>query len=438
MKHHVFGLLMGLALIAAHPISATEVHLTLDEAVADAIEANPGLRALDSSATAADREANATAHGRWGSLDAVASYDTFQDDQIIRPISRQLLNAGIAGLPFDDAQWHYGVVAQLPLYVGGKLTNGIAIARISAEQAHALLDGSRWQIRYNVRSLYHTAQSLDAVLVALDGQIEALDATTSRLQLMVDEGKRPEIDHLKVVEELEAARSNRAVVKAKRSKVGAVLLSMLGQDPAQGVTVDPLPTRLPQLTVDPAELRIGLDEVAPIRHARLDVDHAGRAVAIANSDFMPKLMLRGNYMVNDAASLHDSENTWALSLGVDVPVFRGGARFEHRAAAKERRQAAEHALVTKQLDVATQLESALADLEAAQAAVSAASARVAAGVEAARIEQIRYDTGAGTIEDLLRARAREEGGHADLAQARASLLVAAARVNSIVEKEVVK
>ena len=61
---------------------------------------------------------------------------------------------------------------------------------------------------------------------------------------------------------------------------------------------------------------------------------------------------------------------------------------------------------------------------------------MSAGAEAARIETIRYDTGAGTIEDLLRAEARAAGAEAALARARAQVLSAAARINSLVEKEV--
>jgi outer membrane protein TolC len=61
---------------------------------------------------------------------------------------------------------------------------------------------------------------------------------------------------------------------------------------------------------------------------------------------------------------------------------------------------------------------------------------VAAGTEAARIEQVRYDTGASTIEDLLRARSREESARAALASARAELVIAAARINTIAEQEI--
>jgi len=439
------------ALLAAGLAPATEInqdvpaaasapapaHLSLDDAISEALAASPGLQAVGSTAAAAESEAKAARRQRWGTLDGVASYNYFSDDIIVRPISRQLLAGGFASLPFDDQQWHYGVVAEVPLYVGGKLSNGIRIATLSSEKSQALLEGTRWQVRFNVISLYAAAQGLNAVDDALARQIAALESTTSHLELMVEAGKRPDVDRLKVVEELEAARADRAAVLANRRKVGALLLSLMGREPTGRVEVDPLPRAMPKLTEPVADLRAGLDEVSTIRQAQFALEQAESRVGVATSEFLPKFVARGNYMVNAGQSLDRNYNTWAVSLGVLVPLFHGGARVEHRAAAKEKRAAAEHALEKAQLDTAAKLEDGLAKLDAAHIAVHAAEARVAAGTEAARIEQIRYDTGASTIEDLLRARAREQGARADLARARAQALTAGAHINSIVEKEAV-
>jgi outer membrane protein TolC len=438
MSIRSISLLVAGAVLAVSPLPAADTHLSLDEAIAEALTAGPGLKALSCSAEAARREAKAANRRRWGTVDGVASYSYFSDDVIVRPISKQLLEGGFANLPFDDQQLHWGMVAEVPLYLGGKLGNGIKITELDAEKTATLLEGTRWQVRFNVTSLYAAAQSLDAVAAALERQISALEATESRLELMVSEGKRPDVDRLKVVEELEGTRANRAAVRANRRRAGALLLALMGRDTAGDVEVDPLSPRLPKLAEPPAELRAALAEVSTVRRARLALEQATSGVKVATSEFIPKVVARGSYLVNDGRSLDRSYNTWSASVGVVVPLLHGGARFEHRAAAKERRRAAEQALVEAQLDTAALLEDALAELEAAHTAVSAAEARVAAGTEAARIEQIRYDTGAGTIEDLLRARAREEGARSDLARARAQALTAGTRINSIVEKEAVQ
>lgn len=435
MRTWSIPLLVAGALFAAGSAAAEDARLSLDRAIAEALDASPGLMALGSSAEAARREATAAGRRRWGTVDAVAGIAWLQDDVVVRPISKQLLEAGFANLPFATPQWRYGVVAELPLYLGGKLSGGIRITQLEADKAGALLDGTRWQVRFNVTSLYTAAQRLDAVGLALDHQIAALQSTAEHIRLMVAEGKRPDVDRLKVVEELEAARAGRAGVESDRTRVGATLLSLLGRDPAVGLAVDPLPERLPALAAPPEGLSEDLEGVSEVRHARLALEQAKSGVKVATSEYLPKLVAHGDYMINDGSGLPGTENTWSVSVGMVLPLLHGGARGEHRAAAQEREQAAAHALEKARLDAAARLEDALGALRAAQQAVVAARARVDAGVEVARIEQIRYEAGAGTIEDLLRAQAREAGGQAALAGARADVITAAARVNSVVEKE---
>jgi outer membrane protein TolC len=143
-------------------------------------------------------------------------------------------------------------------------------------------------------------------------------------------------------------------------------------------------------------------------------------------------------MENTGTTINRSLETWGVSLGVSIPVFDGNARYQRFSGAREKRLAAQEALTQTQLKVAAELQDALARLEAARIGLTSAKTQVAAGGEAARIEQVRYDTGADTIEDLLRSLAREQGAKAALAAAQAGLITAGERINSIVEKEISK
>ena len=153
---------------------------------------------------------------------------------------------------------------------------------------------------------------------------------------------------------------------------------------------------------------------------------------------LPSVALRGNVMGNDGLSLGEQFRTWDVTVAVSVPLFDGGVRQANVAAARAAARAADQAAVKARLDRQAQLVEAVARLEASHQSVAAAHARVAAAAEAARIEQIRYDTGAGAVDDLLRARARELSAASTLAQARGDAIAAAGRVNAIVEKEVVQ
>jgi multidrug efflux system outer membrane protein len=141
-------------------------------------------------------------------------------------------------------------------------------------------------------------------------------------------------------------------------------------------------------------------------------------------------------MENRGMTIDRNEETWGATVSVSLPIFEWGSRFSKLKAARAKQAAAQESLRQTELQTEAAWQDALAKFEAAQTNVIAAKARVAAGTEAARIEQVRYDTRAGTIEDLLRAHSREEAARAAQASARAELVIAAERLNTIAEKDI--
>jgi outer membrane protein len=413
------------------------VTLTLDEAVAEALAHAPALQAVAQQEQQARSRAAAARRARFGEVDAVAGYTHYQDDQIVRPIARQLLAEGIAGLPFDRDQWRYGLTLQVPLYLGGRLSASIAVASLQADQAAALLDGTRWQTRFNVASLYASGQTLDALVRAIDANLMALEETGRKVDLAVQVGKRPELDHLKIAGETASIRARRADAEASRARVGAVLLALLGRDPASTLRLAPLADRPATLAGASDDLRGLALAASPVRQATLGAQQAHQATRIARSAFLPSLGVHAQYLRSDAPSVGAPLDTWDVSVGLTMPVFAGGSRWASLAAAHHGEAAAQSALTRVRLEQEARLVEAQARWDAARVALDAAASGVAAARETARIEQVRYDSGAGAIDDLLRARARELSAEVALAQARGDRAIAAARINSVCEKEVV-
>lgn len=434
--------LIACGMLALLPLRAADagaaVHLTLDQAVAEAERANPGVQVRDHMAGAAAADAKAASRSRLGDLNATAAYGYYNDDQILRPMSRELIAGGIAGLPWDRAQFHYGLAYEVPLFVGGRLVNQVGIARLEVRKAEALRQGTRWQVRFNAVSLYAAAQALDRVMASFAEQISALEQTDANLVQLVSTGRRPEVDRLKMVDELAGVRAQAAAARAERTKVGALLLALLGRDPAGTVAVDPLPAPGAPSGLDRGALQARVMQNTAVRVARLDSEQAERAVSVVRGAFLPRVTGSANYQEHVGLDIHRTLDTWGLSVGVVLPLFSGTADTQRLRAAKERLAAGREGLAQAQLQAGASLQEALARLEAAQVGVNSAEARVAAADEAARIERVRYDTGAGTIEDLLRMLARKEGAAAALATAGADRITAAERINSLVEQEILK
>jgi len=423
---------------APAPQSIEPLTLDLDEAVALALDQRPAVQAVDYQAQAAHSKIGDVSRTRLGGVDAMASASRFDADRLLIPMSSQLLASGLPNAPFDRDQIHYGVTYQVPLYLGGKLSAGIEIAKFEAAKAEALRDGTRWQVRFNVTSLYAGVQTLDEAVHSSESLIQTLEAVQKRLELMVREGKRPELDLLKVKDQVAEARAEHAGLEAQRTHAASLLLALLGESPNRPLTVSPLTEKEPRFLVPADNLAALAEASSPVRRAVLTRNQAASGIKAARSRFLPSLVGQASYFGHHADAAGDDPTTWELSVGVKLPVFTGTARFEELAAARARRRASDQSLKLARLRREAELTDALARLEAARTSLDAARARVASAVEAARSEQISYDSGASTIEDLLRARTREEAAHTARARARGELKTAAEQINAVVETEVIR
>ncbi len=446
------GIVLGLVLCGAQVSAATRVEkpvqvadtatgpltLRLDQAVAMATDRSPAVKAAEFGARAASSKAGAVERRRWGQLDAVASASRFDEDRLLVPMSSELLAGGLPNAPFDRNQIHYGLEFQIPLYLGGKLSAGIETAKLEAAKAEALRDGTYWQVRFNVSSLYSGLQTVDGAIKASGDLTQTLRAVQNRLELMVREGKRPELDLLKVKDQLAEARADSASLEAQRTRLAGTLLAVLGQSPDRELIVAPLADQTPTVSVPEDSLRSMAMASSVVQEALLERDQAGSGIKAARSEFLPSLVGRAGYVWHHGSSEDEDPATWELSVGVKVPLFTAGARFADLSSAKARKRAAEEGLRIARLQRKADLEYALARLRESRVGQEAARAGVASATEAARSEQIRYDTGASSIEDLLRARTREEAARTALARARGELKIAGEELNAIVEMEVVR
>jgi len=413
------------------------LHVGLQDAFARALTANSGLRAAADQAEAGDRAAAATYRQRFGDLTAVATTSRYANAQLLLPMSPDLLARGFANLPFAQDQAHYGLTYSLPVFVGGKLVALSNVARLKADEANTLLEGSRWQVRANVATTYAAVQTLAAATAAYGAEVAALEQTHARVALMVSQGKRPEVDLLQITDALEEARAQLADAEAEGTHVRALLLALLDYSVDQPAAFDALPDRLPALMPDSVDWSGLVQKASPVSSAGLRIGQARNSVRAARADFLPQLKLGGTLWENAGAGV-GPQQTWELTLQASLPLFSGGRRVAAYESAAAAERAAEAALRQTELRQQAELQGALARLRSAQVSLNAAGKRVAAADEAARIEAVRYDNGAGTMEDLLRARTRAAAAEAFLARSKGDVLGAAAQINALVEREIVR
>lgn len=411
--------------------------LTLNAAVQEALRANPNVQAATRHVAAAQQQTHVAKGQQYGELDAVLTAQHLNDAQLLRPLAGPITPAVIGMLPFAQDQIHAGVAYSFPLYVGGRISNEISIAELGTDRARALLRGTRSDIAYNVTALFAQAQALAAQAQAISQELDELNTTRSNLELAVKIGKRPEVDLLKTVDRISEAEADRTEVLAQQKTVLSALMALMGRDPSSQPTLAPLPQATAALTAGEDVLESNAANRSSVAAASDAFRQANRRVAAARSALVPNVFLQASYFEHtDASDL--SSDTWFVGLLASYPVFDGGSRRAEVSRRREEEKAAQADVEAARLQAEAELQSALAGWRAAADQQKAASAQLAAAREVARIEQIKYDTGAGDIEDLLRARTREVGAESSEIAARARITVSGAQINRVTENEVVR
>lgn len=406
--------LVGVALLVAASGSFAS-GLTLKEAEERAMAANPRLQAARLDALAAAQRTAETKGRRFGEVDLVGSYNNYDTNRSLVPISVDLFknpSLGFYQLPWDRNQLHYGITYQLPLLAGGSLHEGRLIAELAQRASEDLALYGADELRTNVRAVFRNALTAAHALTAVTAYEQALESDARDADLKVKVGAWASVDAAKVHFALASAQAQREAVQAQIGSLDALLAALMGEAmPPDGYAladepdVPALPAGTPRDNAGAA--LAGRRDLAAVRSA---VAIAERKKVLAKEAFGPQLMLAGNFMANSAPGVEDKIDTREFGLYLKLPLFEGLQRIHARHAADLGLQAARQQQRAKELEVVAQVQDAVGRVQAARAQLEAGRAQRALGAEVARVEHLKLEQGTGKMEDYLAARAREMQG----------------------------
>ncbi len=382
--------------------------LTIAEAVHRAMSANPRVASSQLDAVSARERAAAIMRRRFGSVDAVASWNSYESSRLLRPMALDLFAnpaLGMAQLPWAKEQMHYGVAVQVPILDAGKIVEAARTARGAAAGAQASAEETEDEVALSVRTTYRTLLALQHALAAADAYVAALDRDLQDAALRLRVGSWAPVDVDKVRFAAAGAKAEREGINARLQATQALLASLMGErEPAGGYV-------LVEEEDDPSSK----DPVRPV-HVRHDLvaaeklaDAAAHREQQAKKAFGPEVGLAFLFQQHRAAGL-DPLDTHELDLMVSLPLFDGGARMSALRDARDARLAAEQRVRSKELEIAAQTASAEATVEAERVQLEAGTAQRKLGAEVARVEKMKLDQGVGRMEDYLAARASEVRG----------------------------
>lgn len=379
--------------------------LTLEKALARALDVAPRIRQSGAGREAAEAGVSRLSSAYLPTVGADVSLTRSRFPTIVTPIREP----GVFP-PLSDEVREASVSIGWTLFDFGTGREGRNAARTLAEAAGAREAQARMETLETVADHFLQLAVLEALEDAQRARLAGLRENELQVRALVDEGRLPSVDRLRLAELLLEAGADLRSTEEETLRVVASLSTELALE-APATPDEVVVPRLPgdvagDSLVRPPEIGgPALDAAA----ARLRAaDHEARQAYTA---LLPRLEVVGRQAFRTAPDL-PTDRDWAVGLQVRIPLFRGEALTAVRV---REAQAREHAAELE--GARASLETALRDLRALEAdareRIRVVDARVAHLEEAYRIEGASYREGRTTLGDLLSTEARLAGARAE-------------------------
>jgi outer membrane protein len=420
---HALLLCSGAASLAAQqPDSTTAAipQVTLAEAIRRALDVQPAMV----QAEGATRNAYAARRSAYGTFLPTV---TVGGSASLNSQSRVDLNGG--SIP---PVWNYGsnLAASVDLFTGLRRVWNLRAASAEVGAAEAGGVTQRYQVTLLTSQAFYNAIATDELVRVAEAQVKRAESQLDASVRKLNAGSATRSDSLRAAVDFGNARIALLQAQANLATAQATLGRQIGVDqPVRAIPDSQLPA-LP----DTAAMRSAALESAPsVRQADAQARAARATVLVNRTQYIPSL--RVSYGMNRRDTLFantlvgNPTHSWQFSLS--WTVFNGFTREQSQVAASVQRDIAEAQAADTRRAVNAQLTQQIAALETAFAQVEIAAVNVDAATEDLRVQQERYNVGAGTFLDLLTSQANLTQIQTNLVQARFNYLIARAQLEAL-------
>ena len=253
----------------------------------------------------------------WGEVDALAKNSNYNDDRLLNPISYPV---NMQPELFDDNQIGYGISGRIPLDINGRITAKVRAADSEFKATLAGEDNVRLLVLHSAADMYHSLEGVKALEKALEKQIEALQTHIQVAVVSIAAGRAAPVEKLRFVADLEAVKGKLAGLRGQEQGIRARLAALMGTesfaDPVQPVPSPP---------DEAANVDEDISTRPDIRTLKSSRDAADAEVDVAFARRLPDLNVNGSWLQNQGFD-GDGDNTWALFVQLQVPLWDGGGR----------------------------------------------------------------------------------------------------------------
>ncbi|MBI5444721.1 MAG: TolC family protein [Deltaproteobacteria bacterium] len=411
----LFVILALLLAFVATPVFATEP-LTLDEALATALEHHPLAAEAQENVNAAEARIG---QARAGYFPQVSGTADGANARSYFPTLGDTKRADVytVALSVKQTLWDFGRTA-----------GGTEAARANRSAAAETLTLTRQDLAFRVKAAYYLLLGTEKEVAATEATLKVRDDLYRQAQAFFEQGVRSKVDVAKAEANLFSAKTSLLQAQNNRDLARVELANAMGLPSLDG-------RGLAGVSVQPAAAP-GLAELQQQAYAnrgelkRLDAFRAAGEgnLKTVRSEFLPTISASASYGHAGDALLPD-RNVWSVGANLTVPIFSGFSTVmkERESRASLRALAAE--VQNERLVVAKDVEAAWLASREASARIASTGKEVDAAKETQTLALERYREGVGSLIEVTDAQAQALS--ADTANIRAMFdyLLALARLD---------
>ncbi|RLC29107.1 MAG: hypothetical protein DRH32_07915, partial [Deltaproteobacteria bacterium] len=404
--------ILGLALMTFSPCAS--IALTLEECVELALKNNPDLQKQQMNQQYAHSDLAEKKSQSFGRIDAVASYTHYNLPRTLVPMTPAVILVDPMAVATTEDLFVTGVMYEVALFTGFAQKRTIEIAALQKEMAGAALKLGREQLIYNVKTLYVNILSLQTQEEAQIAYIKALQQLYNDIIHELQLGKRARIDQLKAAADLENARAQKAQISSSLTIVKATLATLMNVDLL--ADFQNIPIHIEPLETGESGYGEQIRELQRYRLAQLEIEKSEKLIEKSNAALYPQVFFNAfygqNFGPNDGSNPNkddwQNKEVWQAGLNLKWNIFDFGERSSNRQKANIAKQQSLQDRLKTELELKRALIEAVTKIDTAIIEYNSAKAELAMTRETENIEQVRFNMGAGDLNDLLQAKARNQ------------------------------
>ncbi len=327
-----------------------------------------------------------------GGIGVMANHDMLQYN-VLDIIELGLIKHGIVG----------GIQAMQPIFMGGQIVNGNALAEIGEAVAKLQKASTEREVVLTTEKYYWKLATLKFTRGTLLSAINLLDTLENQVSIAVEAGIAMRNDLLKVQIQRDGFSSDLVDLDNGIKLCRMVLSQYIGADFQKPIDITAeVPEKAPEcpveLIVNPSE---ALGQTIDYQLLNKNVKAKDLELRIERGKYMPKVAVGAGWYYHDM--LGQSHNFGSLQLAIDIPIsgWWGGTYALRRKKAEQLN--ANNELKDKSELLCINMQNKWDDVTAAHRKMEIASETIEQSSDNLRLSRLYYEAGMATISDLLEA-----------------------------------